>query len=51
VACISFVCFVVAGFVQNPFICLAIGIALVIAALFVLRQTIGVKVTDAPKFQ
>jgi Na+/H+ antiporter NhaC len=46
VACISFVCFIVAGFVQNPFICLALGIVLVIAALLVLRNTIGVKVTE-----
>ena len=46
VAAISFVCFIVAGFVQNPFICLALGTVLVIGALIVLRNTIGVKVTD-----
>jgi Na+/H+ antiporter NhaC len=38
VAAISFVCFVIAGFVQNWMICLVIGIVLVIAVLFVLRM-------------
>ena len=38
VAAISFVCFVIAGFVQNWVICLVIGIVLVIAVLFVLRM-------------
>ena len=47
VAAISFVCFVIAGFVQNWMICLAIGIALVIVALLVLRKTIGKKVVEA----
>ena len=46
VAGISFVCFAIAGFVQNWVICLAIGIALVVATLFVLRATIGVKAAD-----
>ena len=46
VAVLSFVCFVIAGFVQNWIICLVIGIVLVVAALFVLRKTIGKKVTD-----
>ena len=41
VAAISFVCFIIAGFVQNWIICLAIGIVLVVGALFVLRKTIG----------
>ena len=43
VAGVSFVCFIVAGFVQNPFICLALGVVLVIAVLFVLRATVGKK--------
>lgn len=47
VAAVSFVCFVIAGFVQNWVICLAIGIVLVIGTLLVLRNTIGSKVTDA----
>lgn len=38
---ISFVCFVIAGFVRNPVICLAIGIVLIVGVLFVLRKTIG----------
>ena len=44
VAAISFVCFVIAGFVQNAFICLGIGLVLVIGTLIVLRNTIGKKV-------
>ena len=47
VAAISFVCFIIAGFVQNWVICLGIGIVLTIGALLVLRNTIGKKVTDA----
>ena len=43
VAAISFVCFVIAGFVQNAFIVLAIGAVLVIGVLVVLRKTIGQK--------
>ena len=39
VAAISFVCFIVAGFVQNAIICLIIGIVLVVGALIVLRRT------------
>ena len=41
VAAISFVMFIVAGFVQNAFICLPIGIVLTIAV--VLRNTVGKK--------
>ena len=46
VAAISFVCFIVAGFVQNWVICLALGAVLVVVVLFVLRMTIGKKVAD-----
>ena len=46
VAAVSFVCFIIAGFVQNAIICLVIGAALTIGALFVLRSTVGKKVTD-----
>lgn len=45
VAGVSFICFVLAGFVQNWVICLAVGVVLVIGALFVLKRTIGVDVT------
>ena len=38
VACLSFVCFALAGFVQNWIICLAIGIVLMICTLFVIRR-------------
>ena len=43
VAGISFVMFVIAGFVQNAVICLVIGVLLTIGVLFVLRMTIGKK--------
>ena len=43
VAGISFVCFIIAGFVQNAIICLIVGIALTIGTLFVLRNTVGKK--------
>ncbi len=43
VAGVSFVCFIIAGFVQNWVICLAIGIVLTIVVLFVLRNTVGKK--------
>ena len=49
VAGISFVCFVVAGFVQNAVICLLLGIALVVATLFVLRATVGKKSIEDQK--
>ena len=41
VAGVAFVCFIVAGFVQNAFICLGLGLVLTIAVLFVLRNTVG----------
>jgi len=41
VAAISFVMYIIAGLVQNAFICLAIGIALTIGFLFVMK-----KITD-----
>lgn len=44
VAAISFVCFLVAGFVQNWMVCLGIGVVLTVGALVVLRNTIGQKV-------
>ena len=45
VALISFVNYIIAGFVQNAWICLAIGAAMTIAVLFVLRATIGKRTT------
>ena len=38
VAAISFVCFIVAGFVQNAWICLAIGAVVTIATLLVMKK-------------
>ena len=37
VAGVSFVCYIVAGFLQNWLICLAIGIVLLLLLLFILR--------------
>lgn len=37
-AAVSFVSYIIAGFVKNPVICLIIAIALMIGVLFVLRQ-------------
>ena len=37
VAAVSFVTYIVAGFVQNAVISLLVGVALTVAALFVLR--------------
>ncbi len=47
VAVISFVNFIIAGFVQNVWICLPIAIVITIATLFILRATIGTK-TNIP---
>ncbi len=49
VAGISFVMFVIAGFVRSALICLPIAIALTIAVLFVLRCTVGKKSLEAYK--
>ncbi len=38
---ISFVMFLIAGFVQNALICLPLGAAITIATLFVLKKTVG----------
>ena len=38
VAAISFICFVVAGFVQNAWICLALGVLLVVGFLFIMKK-------------
>jgi len=47
VAAISFVCFIIAGFVQNWVICLVVGVVLTIGTLIVLSKTVGQKVTQA----
>ena len=43
VAAVSFVSFVIAGFVQNAVICLAIGAVLMVGTLFVIRNVTGGK--------
>ena len=40
VAAVSFVSYVIAGFVRNPFICLPISIVLMIGTLFVIRRVV-----------
>ncbi len=46
VSVVSFVMFIIAGFVQNAAICLPIGIVLVIVTLLVLKAIVGKSVTD-----
>lgn len=41
VAAVSFVMFVIAGFVQNAFICLPLGAVLTLGTLLVLKKTVG----------
>ena len=38
VAAVSFVCFIIAGFVQNAIICLVLGAVLMVGTLFVLKS-------------
>ena len=41
VAAVSFVCFIIAGFVQNAIICLVLGAVLTVGVLLVLRSMVG----------
>ena len=43
VAGISFVMFIIAGFVQNAWICLPIGVLLTIGTLFVIKKIVEKK--------
>ncbi len=43
VAAVSFVCFIVAGFVRNAVICLILGVVLTLAVLFVIRSRVAKK--------
>ena len=45
-AVICFICYIIAGFVQNEVICLAIGAVLVIGTLLVIKKRIGKSVKD-----
>lgn len=47
VALISFVNFIIAGFVKNAWICLPIGIVMTVVVLFILRSTVGKKTKAA----
>ncbi len=44
VAAIAFVNYIIAGFIQNAWICLAIGVVMTVGVLFILRATVGKKV-------
>ena len=46
VVCVSFVSFVIAGFVQNAVICLLISVVLMVATLLVIRQIVRTKYAD-----
>ena len=46
VAVLSFITYIIAGFVKNPVICLIIGIALTIGTLFAAKIMYGNKATD-----
>ena len=50
-ATVSFVMFILAGFIQNAFICLPIGIVLTVAVLLVLKKTKGQSVKDLTPHQ
>ena len=41
VAAVSFVCFLLAGFVQNVVLCLAVGAALILGFLFLMKRRQG----------
>ena len=47
VALISFVNFIIAGFVKNAWICLPIGVVMTIVVLFILRATVGKRTSVA----
>ena len=51
VAAISFVMFVISGFVQNIWICLPLGIVLTVATLFVIKKITEKKYGPMPKYQ
>ena len=42
-AAVSFVAYIIAGFVRTWFICLPVGIVLMVATLFVMKKVITVK--------
>ena len=46
VAVISFICYIIAGFIQNAIVMLAIGIVLTLATLFVLKAVTGKEKKD-----
>ena len=51
VAGISFVMYIIAGFVKNAIVCLLVGIVLTVLILFVLKKTIGTVTDDGKKVQ
>ena len=49
VAAVSFVVYVISAFIQNAFILLAIGIALMVGTLFVIRAIVSKKPIEESK--
>jgi Na+/H+ antiporter NhaC len=45
VAVVSAICFLIAGLVQNPYVPLLVGVALIIGGLFVMRMIVKGKET------
>ena len=43
VAAISFVCFILAGFIQSVAVCLPIGVVLTVLVLFVIKKITAAK--------
>ena len=50
VALVSFVTYIVAGFVKSPFISLPIGIVLMVGTLIFIKRTIGTEISDFNEF-
>lgn len=47
VAGISFICYLMAGFIQNWVVCLLVGALLVVLTIFVLSKTIGKRIAES----
>ncbi|MGN0423673.1 MAG: Na+/H+ antiporter NhaC family protein, partial [Acetatifactor sp.] len=46
VAAVSFVTYIIAGFVRSAWICLPIGIVLMVATLFVIKKAVGTEIKE-----
>jgi Na+/H+ antiporter NhaC len=50
VALVSFVTYVVAGFVKTAWVALPVGIVLMIGTLFIIKKTIGTPIKDLEEY-